>query len=273
MAVHEAAIRRPDLLALLGARPLALGLSGSLPEPALLAFVVAALAIVTRFARTRAPECGGALAALVAAGLALNGPERTDLLTTAVVCLGVAVAQASYHMAWLDQLTGLPGRRAFDAQLDQLGRRYSVAMVDVDHFKKFNDKHGHDVGDDVLRMVARRLARVSGGGRPFRYGGEEFAVVFPRRSVEAAREPLERLREAIGGTPFALRKAARPKKKRSGKAGRGRGAGAGAATVTVSIGVAERSASHRTPTAVLKAADQALYKAKRAGRNQVQSLR
>ena len=71
-------------------------------------------------------------------------------------------------------------RRMVDMALEDLGRRYCAAMVDVDHFKRFNDKHGHEVGDQVLKMVARCLSRVP-GGRAYRYGGEEFAVLFPGR--------------------------------------------------------------------------------------------
>ncbi len=272
-AAHVAAPRWPDLRARLTDRWLLPADLTPLPELAVWAFALAALIVVARFVRTRAPECGGALAALVATALALHDPPGTDLLTAASLCLGVAVAQASYHMVWLDQLTGLPGRRAFDAQLAQVGRRYSVAMVDVDFFKKFNDKYGHDVGDEVLRMVARRLARVGGGGRPFRYGGEEFAVVFPGKRSEAVLDTLERLRASIAETPFSVRQAARPKKKAAGKKGRGRGAGTKKVTVTASLGVADRTGDRRTPEAVLKAADQALYKAKRGGRNQVQAAR
>jgi len=73
----------------------------------------------------------------------------------------------------------LPSRRALIERLPSLGRRYTVAMVDVDHFKNFNDTYGHDAGDQVLRMVASRLGEVSGGGTAFRYGGEEFTILFP----------------------------------------------------------------------------------------------
>ena len=67
-----------------------------------------------------------------------------------------------------------------------LGPRYVLAMADVDHFKSFNDTHGHDTGDQVLKLVAARLAQVKGGGRAFRYGGEEFTVLFPDRTLDEA---------------------------------------------------------------------------------------
>jgi len=76
----------------------------------------------------------------------------------------------SYRMAYHDDLTGLPGRRAMNEVLLQLGSRYAMAMVDVDHFKRFNDTYGHDVGDQVLRMVASRLGVVSAAGKLFDTG-------------------------------------------------------------------------------------------------------
>ncbi|HKN88528.1 MAG TPA: GGDEF domain-containing protein [Nitrospiraceae bacterium] len=95
------------------------------------------------------------------------------------VILGVALLQSSYAMAYHDELTGLAGRRAFNDTLLRLGSEYVIVMIDIDHFKRFNHTYGHEVGDQVLRMVASHITPVSGGGQGFRYGGEEFAVVFP----------------------------------------------------------------------------------------------
>ena len=108
------------------------------------------------------------------------------LASTALLLMVAATLQESFHMAYRDELTGLPGRRALNESLKRAATTYTIAMVDVDHFKRFNDTHGHDTGDDVLKLVASRFARVGDGGRAFRYGGEEFAVVFldrrPRRA-------------------------------------------------------------------------------------------
>src|SRR5439155_9485473 len=93
-------------------------------------------------------------------------------LTAAGTIEIVALLQESHQLAFRDELTGLPGRRALDERLRALRGRYALAMVDVDHFKKFNDTHGHDVGDQVLKLVAGRLAEVGGGGIAYRYGGE-----------------------------------------------------------------------------------------------------
>src|SRR2546426_9194380 len=100
-------------------------------------------------------------------------------------------------MAYEDTLTGLPARRALNEALLRLGGQYSVAMIDVDHFKRINDRHGHDVGDQVLKMIAAKLAQVSGGGKAYRYGGEEFAVIFPGRKAEECLADVEALRGVV----------------------------------------------------------------------------
>jgi GGDEF domain-containing protein len=100
--------------------------------------------------------------------------------------LVVAVAHEAYQMAFRDELTGLPGRRALNERLQRLGRTYVIAMADVDHFKKFNDTHGHDVGDQVLRLVASQLRQIGGGGKAYRYGSEEFTLVFPGKTLKNA---------------------------------------------------------------------------------------
>ncbi|MDD2052563.1 GGDEF domain-containing protein [Pseudomonas putida] len=184
-----------------------------------------------------------------------------------MLMIAAAVAHEAYQMAFRDELTGLPGRRALNERMQRLGRNYVLAMTDVDHFKKFNDTHGHDVGDQVLRLVASKLAKVTGGGRAYRYGGEEFAVVFAGKTLEDCLPHLELIRETIAHYQIQLRnKDNRPQDDQQGRQRRG-AAGASSVSVTVSIGVAERQPEHRSPEEVLKSADQALYAAKGAGRN------
>jgi diguanylate cyclase (GGDEF)-like protein len=142
-------------------------------------------------------------------------------------------------------------------------------MVDVDHFKKFNDTYGHDAGDQVLRKVGRHLAAAPGGGRAFRYGGEEFTVVFAGLGKKEAEPYLEALRARIEEAGFSLRGVKRPKKKP--KERRASPRGGKSVHVTVSIGLAECGEKFTTAAEVIAAADQALYRAKQAGRNQVQS--
>ena len=144
-----------------------------LPQPALLAFVGAFALLAVRFLLHRGAIESGFFWATTAAFFGLNAGEggvaSTVYLSTAGFILVIAVIETSYSMAYRDELSGLPARRALIEALLQLPSRYAVAMVDVDHFKKFNDQYGHDVGDQVLRMVASRLLEVSGGGKAFRY--------------------------------------------------------------------------------------------------------
>lgn len=180
-----------------------------------------------------------------------------------LMCL-YAIMQESWRMAYLDELTGLPGRRALREKFQKMGGLYTVAMLDVDHFKKFNDTYGHDTGDAVLRMIASKMTRVSGGGVSYRYGGEEFSIVFTGKYINDARQHLDDLRETIANSPFVINRVSRrindektiPNKRKSVR-------------VTVSIGVADSSREVESPWDVLKLADKALYRAKKKGRNLV----
>lgn len=176
------------------------------------------------------------------------------VFTTTAALLLFTVIQNGYRMAFVDQLTGLPNRRALDNRFARLPGKYTIAMLDVDHFKKFNDTWGHDVGDQVLRMVASKMKHIGGGGKAARYGGEEFTVVFSGKTKKECREHLEELRERIENTSFMVRKNRTSKR-------------AKAVSVTISIGMCERSQSRKAVDQVVKGADQALYRAKKAGRN------
>ena len=242
-----------------------------LPEGPLL-LVMAGLASAAYAAlRGRGPVERALFWTLILGAVALHpgaDPGTSALfLLAAALTLAWSAVETSYAMAYRDELTGLPARRALLRDLDALGGRYTAAMVDVDHFKKFNDRHGHDVGDQVLRMVARRLAETSGGGKAYRYGGEEFTVLFPGCGRAEALPHLEAVRAAVESSSFAVRSWKRPRKKperEREKAARG----TPRLSVTVSIGVAE-AGKNDDADAVLKKADQALYKAKKAGRNRV----
>ena len=194
------------------------------------------------------------------------------MLFTAAGCgqlLGII--RSSHAMAYRDELTGLLGRRALNERLKGLGRTYCVAMLDVDRFKKFNDTHGHDVGDQALKLVASRIARVTGGGTAYRYGGEEFCIVFPRRQLAECIEPLERVRQSIAEYRLILRdQNRRPREQSEGARRRGRMATKhrpDSVAITISIGLAQRCEDDTNYAAVLRAADEQLYRAKRAGRN------
>ena len=174
----------------------------------------------------------------------------------------VAVVETSYAMAYRDELTQLPSRRALNEALLQLGQSYSIAMLDVDHFKKFNDTFGHDSGDHALRMVASKLAQVTGGGKAYRYGGEEFAVVFPGKSIAESAVAVDKLRRVIEHTSFVVRG-----KERRTVRDNGWRNGETETSVTVSVGVAASGEGRTDPADVMESADKALYRAKAKGRN------
>ena len=178
-----------------------------------------------------------------------------------LMCL-YAIMQETWRMAYLDELTGLPGRRALSEKFQRIGGTYTVAMLDVDHFKKFNDNFGHDAGDAVLRMISARLNKVQGGGASYRYGGEEFTVVFNGKSAEAAAHHLENLRAEIAAHPFVIRHKSRRNSDKKAEAGANK-----SVKITVSIGFADSNGKETGPWAVLKLADKALYRAKGKGRN------
>jgi len=251
-----------------------------LPQPALLLFALVCLSLLVRAAWSGGAIDGGLFGAVAASGLALHGAGQGHLpaIMFSLACLGLlaSVVQESYRLAFIDELTGLPGRRALMHDLQACGGRFAVAMLDVDHFKKFNDTYGHDVGDQVLKLVASRMMKVTGGGRAFRYGGEEFTVLFPRKSAEESLYHLDKLRQAIAAASFRLRDEDRPEEKPAGvkakqtakQKAQARAQAAGIVSVTISIGAAER-APGQDPSEALKAADQALYRAKDGGRNRV----
>ena len=215
-----------------------------------------------------APARGLLWATAAALAVHLGHPaEPLYLWTAGMLMLVVAAMEDAYALAYRDALTGLPSRRALDELLDRTARRYTLAMVDVDHFKRFNDRHGHDVGDQVLRMVATRLDEVGGGARAFRYGGEEFTLVFRGRTLEEVRPLLEEARAAVESSTFALRSPDRPKKKPRRIIPPRRPVQT--LKVTVSIGAAERARRSDPADEVIRSADQALYRAKKAGRNRV----
>jgi diguanylate cyclase (GGDEF)-like protein len=256
-----------------GGEPLpaaSLGLLGS-PQVALLAFLMAAAFAALVFAARRSSFEAALLWVLVAAAVAVLGDRelapRSLLLAAAQLALLASAVEDSYRLAYHDQLTSLPGRRALDESLERLEGSYVIAMVDVDRFKGFNDRFGHDAGDQALRMVADELTHCADGGRAFRYGGEEFALLFTGRTPDQVGPALEQLRAAIEARVFTIRSTERPRKKPKdpppapGRTER--------VTLTVSIGAAGPTPGRARPDDVLHAADAALYRAKRRGRNRV----
>ena len=233
---------------------------------AALAFLAAGLCLL-RWVLTGAPMEAGLGIVLTLAGCALLPVLSTDAVRAALglagLCSCAAVLYVSYRMAFIDALSGLPNRRALDETLSRLSGEFAVAMVDVDHFKHFNDTHGHDAGDRVLQSVALQLRRTH-SGRAFRYGGEEFCLLFTGARVREAGKSCEDARARIEAARVRIRSAPDKRRKANGKRET-------EVKVTASIGLAMRDNYTRYPSDVLKAADQALYKAKAKGRNRVVS--
>jgi diguanylate cyclase (GGDEF)-like protein len=187
------------------------------PDLARLVFLIAGAFIALAYAARHSTFEGSLLWVTAASALALlawKGPHAATLaLTAAQLVLLIGLVEDSYRLAYHDELTGLPGRRALEEALRSLNGNYVIAMVDVDHFKKFNDRHGHAAGDQALRMVATELQNVGGGGRAYRYGGEEFTILFPGTTSGEASKYLETIRTAIADHRFAIRSSDRPRKK------------------------------------------------------------
>jgi two-component system cell cycle response regulator len=167
--------------------------------------------------------------------------------------------QMSIEMAITDPLTGLFNRRYMETHLGTLveqaasrGKPISAFILDIDYFKSINDSYGHDAGDDVLREFALRIRKsIRNIDLACRYGGEEFVVVMPETDLAVASMVAERLRRRIASEPFAIEQ------------------GATSLNVTISVGIAGMKGPNETAAAILKRADQALYRAKRDGRNRV----
>ena len=255
-----------------------------LSQPDWFAFAFAYAFLVVRCAISRKQIDAGSAWALAAVACAFSGGAvgRTadGYVATAGLLLLVSVVETSYRMAYHDELTGIPSRRALNEAASALELPYTVAVVDVDHFKQFNDTYGHDTGDEVLRMVARRLAEVTGGGRAFRVGGEEFTLLFAGKQVDETMPHLEHLRRTIEEAAFRLRGADRriaargPERRRQSSRLPRQGAQSGVTPtsdlkVTVSIGTAEAREDSNFE-ASLERADKALYRAKHNGRNRLE---
>jgi GGDEF domain-containing protein len=260
---------------------------GEIPLWLLPVFFVAIALLVRRYLQTRRPiEPGFAwstAAVLLWLELAPIGKSADAYVGTAGLIIAASLIETSYVLAYHDELTGIRGRRAFNEALVSLDQTYAIAIVDIDHFKRFNDTYGHDVGDQVLCSVATRISEVGGDGQAFRCGGEEFAVIFPDTSAKDALEHLEALRRSIQDATFRVRGSERRAEPRPGETDRRRPSrkktppGSTLSqppdrlSVTVSIGVAEPSTRYRQPEQVIEAADQALYRAKERGRNRVEA--
>jgi diguanylate cyclase (GGDEF)-like protein len=254
-----------------------------LPQPALFAFLLALIYLLVRLIQRQRPTIAGLMWSLLATLLAFeagaSGKTATAYFGSAALILASSIVENSYSLAYRDELTGLQSRRAFNDAVLRLKPPYAVAAVDIDHFKSINDTYGHDIGDEVLRMVASRLARVGGGGEAYRVGGEEFTILFPGQNGRGIVDYLELLRLEIESSTFRVRsgldrrKVPRPPDRRSElkkKKSQPPPSPSGTLSVTVSIGIGE-SQPKASSEEIISQADQALYQAKRGGRNRIET--
>ena len=165
----------------------------------------------------------------------------------------------AYILAYVDELTGILGRRALMFKLNTMRRHYCLVMVDVDHFKQFNDKHGHQVGDDVLKVVAKLISKTD-GAVAYRYGGEEFILLFRKGSPAELSPHVQATRERLANYQLFPKSLKRDKKQR------GKSRVLKPLHITASFGMACHK-SGESIESVIERADKALYKAKGNGRN------
>jgi diguanylate cyclase (GGDEF)-like protein len=211
-------------------------------------------------------RAGQVLGALVIEGDAPHDVRADDRRTlrnladfAASTLSGLLELEISKVKATTDELTGLANRRGFEehlaqrlSEVDRFGGSVALIVADVDHFKRVNDTHGHEVGDAVLRSIAGTLRdRVRDVDLCARYGGEEFVMLLPHTDAGGAMETAERLRRAVETRPVRMSGLAVP--------------------VTLSFGVASYPGSASSRESVFAAADRALYRAKADGRNCVRS--
>lgn len=254
-----------------------------IPQIAWLAFLIVAVSLIVRAWQRPRPVESGFLWALATFFFGMNagvaGATAKTYIGMSAVILVASIIETSYAMAYRDELTGLPSRRAFNDAKLKLEAPYAIAGVDIDHFKSVNDTFGHETGDDVLCLVASRLARVGGGGQAYRVGGEEFTILFPGKTADDVMPDLEDLRGTIENSVFHLRGSDRRTQPRgpdrrstARKTSRPRTypSSRGQLRVTVSIGVAEPSSAESQVEDVIRLADQGLYRAKKSGRNRIE---
>jgi len=247
------------------------GIPDFLPQVSLFLIIFAFLISLAKFLMNRNVMESGFIWLLVCVLFSfyngfITGGAILYLSTSGLIVIASFV-ETSFGFAYRDQLTGLMSRRSMDDYILTLGGNYTISLIDIDFFKKFNDRYGHDVGDQVLRMISLKLKKVGGRGKVFRYGGEEFAVVFAGKKLDKAIRHMEELRGNISKSKFIIRGIKRPKKKPTAvKLVVGSKANV---RITVSLGVADNSGENTTPLQVIKSADLALYRAKKSGRNKV----
>ena len=242
-----------------------------IPQTALFAFATALLLHFIRFALHRDPLEGGAIWALFAVFVAYHtsryGWQPTNFFMAAGLILFVTLLQSFYQRTYRDELTGIPGRLAYDEAIGQLGKRFSLAVISIDQLTQYANTHGKSVSEQILKLAAPRVQAACSDGQIFRTTGEELTVLFPGKSTTETLSTLETVRKTTEAIGLFLRGRDRVWETQRGikKAGsRDR-----PLPITLSIGVAEKLSDRATLSLVIKSAYCALYEAKGIGGNVV----
>jgi diguanylate cyclase (GGDEF)-like protein len=240
-----------------------------IPQAALLAFLVAGVMHITRFALRRDPMDGGATWALAAVFLAYQGIhlgwQPTNFFSTAGLVLFVTLVQSSYQRTYRDDLTGIAGRVAYEEATAQIGKQCAIAVLAIDQLKSYAGTHGKSVVEQILKLVAPKVQAACHGGRVFRVSGEELTLLFHNQSAMEALVVLNNVRKVIASTTFFLR--GRDRVWEDSRGTKSAGTKDRELPVTVSIGVADKSSEEVSMSLVIKAAYRALYEARTAGGN------
>ena len=242
----------------------------ALPQLALLAFMGAVCLIGIRFGLKRNPIDSGIFWALIASFVAVQGFHHgwmpTNFFSAAGLILFVTLLQASHQEIYRDELTGVPGKLAYDETVAGLGSRYVLAVIAIDQLKQYGNQHGKSVSEQMLRLIAPKILASAGAGKVHRLAGEEFTVLFPKKSATETLIDLGAIRKAVEETQLYLR----------GREWVWEGEGTAktnsrhvALPATVSIGVAESGGARSSLALVTKAAYRALYEAKGEGGNRI----
>ena len=240
-------------------------------QPALLAFGAAFVHQMARAIRLRNPLERGFVWALLAAFVALHttraGWSATNFFATASLILIMATYHATHAFLHYDEVTGVRKWDDLQAAMRRLHGQFAIAMVDIDYLKKVNQQFGRIVGDQVLRHVAAKITKISGDGEAFCHMAGKFAVIFSGKTLAEAAPHLQALRKAVEASPFPL--PARSRSLKNPDLAGGDDLHQKDLPVTITIGVAHSDPRKVTADQVLKAAERALDRAKKAGRNQV----
>jgi diguanylate cyclase (GGDEF)-like protein len=239
----------------------------TLPQAALLAYAGAVLLIGIRFILKRNPLDSGTLWALIASFVAFQGFHHgwspTNFLSAAGLILFVTLVQASHQQTYRDDLTGVPGRLAYDEAVAGLGKKYVLAVVGIDQLKQYGNQHGKPVSEQVLCLLAPKIMAAAGAGKVYRLAGEEFTLLFPRKTATETLVDLGAIRRAVEDSALYLRGRDRVRE------GGGARSSDEALPATASIGLAEAGDARSSLALVTKAAYRALYEAKGEGGNRV----